>query len=129
MFGFFKKKQTPKDDFYTALLSAFNEMEKADKRTGIERIAYASSAISSLAIAIREVYPNIPIDADGAAMVITTADSTPEGFARRCEAVEYVLQQVRTCPKDKDARIAVMVYFLSPSYFEAQMGMDGSSTS
>lgn len=118
MFSMFKRTRTPKEDFYDALLSTFSQLKKADQMSEPWRGAKTASLLASLVLAIREVHPHIPISPNGPAVSVISKAKNP---AEQQKEIDHILQQVRTCPRDKGSRVTMMVYFLNPEYYARKL--------
>lgn len=58
-------------------------------------------------------------------MIVLSAGSEAPDWGVIDKEIEHILQQVKSCPEDQEARSIVMRYFLSPRYVFQRMSSMG----
>lgn len=117
MFNIFRKKDTsPEAALKETLLTALSKLKKARKKSGIEREFYVAAVFGSLVGTLAQYFPNVLIEENGPAMHILSAGEDNPNWESIAKDVDYVIQQVSSCPSDIDSKIIVMRGFLSPDH-------------
>ena len=118
MFGFLKKKQpmTPAEDLSAVMNTIFDRLKAADRKTGIEQTMAINITFGATIPIIREHFPNVPIEDDGPAMTALSMGHKEPNWQKIDDDIAYMLQQVRSCPKDREMRNILIRSFLSPDY-------------
>ena len=125
MFGIFKKKRalTPQEDLDALLNYIYDQLRIADRKTDPEQMFMIASVFGSSIPIIRERFPNVPIENDSPAMMVLSAGSENPDWASIDTDIAHILQQVRTCPIDRETRSILIRYFLSPRYVAEKMAL------
>lgn len=119
MFNIFRRKDTSgQEALKEALLTAFSELKKASKKSGIEREFHVAAVFGSLVGTLAQYFPNVVVEEDGPAMNILSAGGDNPNWDSITSDVDHVIQQVSSCPRDSDYKVIVMRSFLSPVHIE-----------
>ncbi len=128
VFGLFRRNSTPKDPISVALIESFGSLQEACKKTGAERLFRVVNVFSSLIIALRDTYPQFEIEEYSNAMSIVSLgiklarpNDTEDIKSEILDELNYIAWQVGKCPRGDEYKLALMIYFIKPRYYENKM--------
>lgn len=119
MFGFLRRRKSPKAaavaDIEEVFLSCFQDIREAAKEQFPlqQRFKIVVSFAATIG-AMRERYPNFPIEQDSMAVALVQANA--EGHDADVEGlIRAAIDMVKRCPDRRSARIETVTWMIAPS--------------
>jgi hypothetical protein len=123
MFGFFKRKQplSRQDDFRALMQDMHRSLLRASELDGIERHFAIATLFGAAIPAIRQAFPDVPIEDDSPAMTVLSSGGENPDWERITSDVEYSIQQARDWPDGPDGAVTLIASLLAPQHFNDRL--------